>query len=300
MEILNKFTVCPHLPYNDSFIIKIFYNSINNCDIVIIREDQQRLWGLDLSITLFNESFTDSENINIGSSPDCIKVVKNYQTKIDLIVPNINGNPYQTFIIPEKGVINIFANDNKEKELFTDSKRQPYIHNFSFDKNKNVIELSSNYGIDTLLFSKVLSSSSKIYSFEFLDKYHKIFKKNLFDNKINDNVVSITDLLFYYSGKILFKKEETETEVYCIRLDDLFFPDIGLIIANSSLNIPILFGAKEMIKKQRPAIYIKNIINENNALPKEVREFDPVVYCMKELGYKTLYLYNDCKILVPV
>lgn len=306
MEITNKFIVCPHPPYNDSFIIKIYYNSKNNCDLLVIREDEQRMWGLDLNIKLFNDSKTDSQIINIGNSPDCVKFIKNYQTRIDLIIPNIDGNPYRTYTIPEKGKISVFT-DDKQNSLFEklETGGASYaIPNFSFDKNKNAIELSSEYGLDTILFANLLSSSAKLYSFEFIDKYYKIFQKNLSDNKINDKVVVLNDSLFYYTGKLFFKKDsEPEKQVICLKLDDLKLENIGLIIANSPvLNIPILFGAKDLIKNQKPVIYIKYSDREldKNSLSPVLKDFDPVIYCMKELNYKTLYVYSGCKILVPV
>lgn len=80
----NKIDIIPH-QFPDRFLIKVYPNEDNTCDIIVARLDTKRLWDLNLQFKLYNKEETDYEIITIGSSKTFFKIIKNYKTtKINL------------------------------------------------------------------------------------------------------------------------------------------------------------------------------------------------------------------------
>lgn len=67
--------------YKDSFLVFLAKNSQNNMDIMIIRFDEQRLWGNNLMIKVYDKDHTNSEIIQIGSNNSFIKYIQNIELK---------------------------------------------------------------------------------------------------------------------------------------------------------------------------------------------------------------------------
>lgn len=67
--------------YKDTFLIFLAKNTNNNMDAMIVRLDEQRLWGNNLKLRLFSSDHSASEIITIGPNNSFIKYLNSIELK---------------------------------------------------------------------------------------------------------------------------------------------------------------------------------------------------------------------------
>lgn len=156
-------------------------------------------------------------------------------------------------------------------------------------KNDIAIDVGSNIGTVTIPLSRMVE---KVYSFEPIKDIYKLLEYNIKRNNIDNIVLSNTALGNkkdnLYLKNILFNKTKytifdfnVDTKVEVQTIDDLQIEQVGLIkIEITNMEMKILEGAKETIKKYKPIILCK-------FTPNIVNSFSIFHYCSK-LGYNTI------------
>ncbi len=185
-----------------------------------------------------------------------------------------------------------------------------------YKKNTNVIDIGANIGSHTLLLSEIISPKNKIYSFEPI--YYDIVEKNVKANHLN-NVVVFNEgigkkneeinidifnrncpmnfgkfsLIHNYknptslSKNTLNKCKPSKKKIKIATLDSKKLNNISLIkIDVEGMELDVLEGAIETIKKNRPTIFIEIWDREKNKYLNHPI-FKKII---NELKYKILYI----------
>ena len=212
-------------------------------------------------------------------------------------------------------------------------------------KYKNIIEVGAHCGIQTLFYRQQISSKCKYYAFEPQSKIYKLLRHNIDQNgldiktyraagfcftghlKMNDKVEPVDSNLYERPPKFkLLSELERNKEminyggvcignsgerVKCYKLDEMGFDNIGFIHSDAQGSEPYLFyGARKLIKKNRPVIYYENIELYGkylyNIVQKEYPDYEKQSkfnikkYCMDELKYsKCIDVDSFDTLLIP-
>jgi FkbM family methyltransferase len=193
-------------------------------------------------------------------------------------------------------------------------------------RNGNIIDVGANLGSHTVLFADhVLPGGGEVHAFE---PHRLIFQQlcaNIALNKLPnvhafqfllghiDTMASLSDV---YVDDI-YSKSNNQAVDFCAersqnfggrsigkgaekvpmrRLDGFRFNNVRLLKVDVEGSEPLVFwGAKELIARERPFIWFERNnkgasreIDEILPLPDNVRNFDIVNYCTKELGYPSV------------
>jgi FkbM family methyltransferase len=190
----------------------------------------------------------------------------------------------------------------------------------------NIIDVGANLGSHTILFADhVLPGGGKVYSFEPQRLVYQQLCANVALNRLpnvhtyqallghTDTLTSLSDVYtddIYSKGNNLsvdFCAERPQNfggrsigkgneEVQMYQLDRFNFAGVRLLKVDVEGSEPLVFwGAKELIRRERPFIWfernnkgISAQMNEVLTLPNEVRNFDIVEYCTKQLAYPSV------------
>lgn len=206
--------------------------------------------------------------------------------------------------------------------------------------NKNIIEIGSHCGTHTLPYAKALSDGNLLYSFEPQTYMFECLKKTIEDNNLTNRVKMFNNAVWYKSCDLemegmcisptapSYNKQINECHekqiitnygamcigkggkpIKAVCLDDMNLNNIGFIHsdAEGSENL-IFYGARDLIRKERPIIYYENYrvcgnllfehICKNYDIPEEIMHFDVKKYCIEELGYTT-YIHGQDSYLIP-
>jgi len=256
-----------------------------------------------------------------------------------------NPNGTVTYETPH-GKLTIRKNDVINEWTFSKGtywSEEDIIRNLQYiQPGKNVIEIGSHCGTHTLPYAKKLSDGGRLYAFEPQLYMMECLEKTISDNGIRSNVTLFNNAVWYetcdlemagictsptaasynkrledchknftstnYGAMCIGKGGNPTRAVY---LDDpsLGLDNIGFIHsdAEGSENL-VFYGARELIRKNRPVIYYENYrvcgselfdhIRTHYDIPKEILYFNVKDYCMNELGYKT-YIHRQDSYLIP-
>ena len=156
-------------------------------------------------------------------------------------------------------------------------------------KSDIAIDVGSNIGTITVPLSKMVE---KVYSFEPIKDIYKLLEYNIKRNNINNVVISKNALSNkknnIYLKNILYNKTkytifdfDVDTKVQVETIDELQIKNVGLIkIEITNMEMKILEGAKETIKKYKPIILCKFTPNISSS-------FNIFDFCRKH-GYNTI------------
>lgn len=109
-----------------------------------------------------------------------------------------------TYYLPEDIKTDVIANMMKAGKIF-----EPEILNIAkrfICKGTAVLDLGANFGQMSLLFSDLVGSTGKVYSFEAADDVCEVLKKNIEANK-KTNVIPICKAVYDSVGKLKFYPE---------------------------------------------------------------------------------------------
>ena len=212
-------------------------------------------------------------------------------------------------------------------------------------KYKNIIEVGAHCGIQTLFYKQQISPKCKYYAIEPQSKIYKLLRHNIDQNgldiktycaagfcftghlKMNDTIEPVDSHLYERPPKFELISELEQNKrmlnyggvcignggekVKCYKLDDMGFDNIGFIHSDAQGAEPYLFyGARKLIKKNRPVIYYENIELYGkylyNIVQKEYPEYEKQSkfniknYCMNDLKYSKYIDVNSFDtLLIP-
>lgn len=175
-----------------------------------------------------------------------------------------------------------------------------------------VIDVGANIGYYTLILADKVGKNGKVYAFE-PDKINfEILEKNIKENKLK-NVVAIKAAIGSKNeSKILYKSEENlgdhklykpktpakkREKVKIVRLDSFIKEKMDLIkIDTQGWEPEVIEGAKEMIKKNKPVIFLEYSpasYREAGMSGKRMMEFLRKVYRKIWWIDEWLYIYKN-------
>lgn len=180
---------------------------------------------------------------------------------------------------------------------------QPYIK-----KNAVILDIGANIGNHSVYWA-VRSYAKKIYSFEPVEDFFKILKKNIEINQLNDKVkifnIGLSNqkingsILEYHRDNIgeTRIKQDSNGNLMLDRLDNITFEDNTIDFIKIDVEgheLEVLQGARETLLKYRPVVFVE-ISSENKT---KVHEY------LTKLGYRLekrfrnsnyLYIFNETK-----
>lgn len=151
-----------------------------------------------------------------------------------------------------------------------------------YEENTDMIDIGAHIGTFTLIMSKYLSKTNKIYSFE--PVFYELLNKNIADNKLNDKVIiynnglsNKTQIFSSFNinlsketgyGAFSFKKLNNEEFKFTddlnfkginfYKLDDFMFENISILKLDVEFfESEILEGAVYTLFKNKPTIIIE-------------------------------------------
>ena len=164
--------------------------------------------------------------------------------------------------------------------------------------NKIIVDVGANIGNHTVYFAKICKAK-QVYSFEPQKNIFDILQKNLEINNIDNKVkaynmgagkehfyasIDVLDTNNYGMSKI---NKMNKGSVEINSLDSLLLKEVEGVdmikIDVEGMELDVLDGAKEILKKYKPIIYIEAGTN---------REFDGIVNYLKQYHYKPMYRFN--------
>lgn len=165
-------------------------------------------------------------------------------------------------------------------------------------ENKIIIDIGANIGNHSVFFSKVCKAK-KVYSFEPQKNIFEILKKNIEINNLEKDVniynmgigkehnyvnIDVVNEENYGMSRIdLTSKGEVEIN----KLDNLILNEVDTVdmikIDVEGMEIDVLEGSKEILKKYKPIIYIEAGTDE---------EFIEVSDYLQKYGYKPIQRFN--------
>lgn len=140
-------------------------------------------------------------------------------------------------------------------------------------KGDTVLDIGANIGLMTVPFSKMVGQNGKVVSFEPQSKIYYILCSNVVINNLNN--VDLHNLAVGDSNQTLFLPNVDYTksnnfggislssngslEVTQIKLDDLSIEKINFIKVDvEGMELNVLMGSTNILKKHRPILYIEN------------------------------------------
>lgn len=130
--------------------------------------------------------------------------------------------------------------------------------------NSVVLDVGANIGYYTLLLAKIVK---KVYAFEPDTENFKILEKNVEENNLT-NVVLVNKAVGDENTKVGIKKNTDNygdsrvvvgNKIDCVRLDDFIKEQVDLIkIDVQGFEPKVIEGAKKIIKKDRPILFIES------------------------------------------
>ena len=205
----------------------------------------------------------------------------------------------------------------------------PYFKKY-YRPHSNVIDVGGNIGIHTLLLSEIVSPKSFIYVFE--PVYADVIQLNVNENKLQNRVVvfdegvsnqnkeieisvlpricphnfgamSLIDSyknIELYSNKTKEKCKTISKKIKLVTIDSKKLTNISMIkIDVEGMELSVLEGAWETIKKEKPVIFIE-IWKKNKKPTLYSFIFQKLI---KELYYKLIYIngstYGSDYVMVP-
>lgn len=140
-------------------------------------------------------------------------------------------------------------------------------------KGDTVLDVGANIGLMTVPFSKMVGQNGKVISFEPQSKIYYILCSNVVINNLNN--VDLYNLAVGDSNQTLFLPNVDYTksnnfggislssngnlEVTQIKLDDLSIEKINFIKVDvEGMELSVLMGSTNTLKKHRPILYIEN------------------------------------------
>ena len=208
-------------------------------------------------------------------------------------VPNYPIDLIQSIIVDTK---NFFEHDILQ-EL------QPYIK-----KNAVILDIGANIGNHSVYWA-VRSNAKKIYSFEPVEDFFKILKKNVEINQLKDKVKifniglsnqKINGSISHYDPTNIGGtsiKQDLNGNLMLDKLDNITFKDNTIDFIKIDVEeheLEVLQGARETLLKYRPVVFVE-IFSENKT---KVHEY------LTKLGYRLekrfrdsnyLYIFNETK-----
>ena len=164
--------------------------------------------------------------------------------------------------------------------------------------NKIIVDVGANIGNHTVYFAKICKAK-QVYSFEPQKNIFDILQKNLEINNIDNKVkaynmgagkehfyasIDVLDTNNYGMSKI---NKMNKGSVEINSLDSLLLKEVEGVdmikIDVEGMELDVLDGAKEILKKYKPIIYIEAGTN---------REFDGIVNYLNQYHYKPMYRFN--------
>lgn len=198
---------------------------------------------------------------------------------------------YLPFINDHIQKIIYFNKSFYEIEMLEDIKKR-------IGENKVIIDVGANIGNHTIYFAKICRAK-KVYSFEPQENIFNILVKNINLNNIDANVkaynmgvgrehtyarIDVVDKNNYGSSRII-KNDKGEIEID--KLDNIMLNEVERVdmikIDVEGMEMDVLEGAKGILEKFRPIIYIEAATDE---------EFNKVLDFLMEFNYKPIQRFN--------
>ena len=165
-------------------------------------------------------------------------------------------------------------------------------------EGKTIVDVGANIGNHTVYFSKVCKAK-KVYSFEPQKKIFEILKRNVQLNNDNEEVelfnMGVGEERMFANANVIDKNNYGMTRldknvngtIVINSLDKILFnksKNIDMIkIDVEGMEIDVLKGAKEILRKFKPLIYIEAGNDE---------EFKDVSVFLSQYGYKPIVRFN--------
>lgn len=256
-----------------------------------------------------------------------------------------NGNGTVTYETPF-GKLTIRKNDVINEWTFAKGEywSEPDIRrNLSYiQPGRNVIEIGAHCGTHTLPYASAVSDGCMLYAFEPQPYMRECLEKTVIDNGLDTKVKLFHNAVWYETTDLEMAevcasptaasynrrledchRDGTSTnygamcvgkggtKMSAVYLDDpaLGLENVGFIHsdAEGSENL-IFYGARELIRRDRPVIYYENYrvcgselfehIRTHYTIPDDILYFDVKDFCMNELGYRT-YIHGQDSYLIP-
>jgi len=171
-----------------------------------------------------------------------------------------------------------------KKDKLTSKEREFSILKYLIKKNSNVIDVGANIGRYTFRLAKIVGPKGKVYSFEPMPRSSLILNFLIFLYDVK-NIIFFSTALGNKTEKILMKESytfqnedfifdtNTQSQIvkennklinsyfrYSLKIDDIKIIDkISFIkIDTENFEYEVLYGAKKLIKKNKPVILMEN------------------------------------------
>jgi FkbM family methyltransferase len=165
--------------------------------------------------------------------------------------------------------------------------------------DKKVIDIGANIG-DTL-FGMIDNCSSKFYCIEPSEYFFSFLEKNVLNlSKENRNrIILLKEMIGtgsfkgvlqqYHEGSAKLKLDQINDNKY-ISLDNLAISDVILIkVDTDGFDFDVIESAKQICKESKPILFWENEISEDFQL----NGFEQMYYNLSELGYDTLFIFDN-------
>ena len=224
-------------------------------------------------------------------------------SKVELTVKRVYNGRYNVFVIADDEYIGRSISNGCEWDGWMREDVEKY-----YKDGTEILDIGANIGYNSLMFSDY----GPVHAFEPL--FHKIVQLNIENNKLknevcvfacalsNEKTISKMYLpnravgtgLRNYGGSSLCKQEfsdaDTETEVECYKLDDIYNGRPSIIkIDVEGHELEVLKGAENTIKKYMPTLLIEIFDFDNNEVPKYLNS---IGYDDPEERPEHVYLYR--------
>lgn len=165
-------------------------------------------------------------------------------------------------------------------------------------ENKIIIDAGANIGNHTVYFSKICKAD-KVYSFEPQKNIYEILKRNVEINNMKDKVelynIGLGNEHFYANIDIVDENnlgmskinKDTKGTIEIDTLDNVLLTELNRVdmikVDVEGMEIDVLKGAKEILRKFKPIVYIEAATDE---------EFRNVTIYLEQYGYQTTVRFN--------
>ena len=247
--------------------LTIFYNNTNRNPSI---EEKKDRYGLVCKGHSYNGNIIFNTRYNDFPW-------KKYSNIVTFNIENLNVTLYKN---------DCYITNSFYKNIYWDidilSKLKQYI-----DPSKNILEIGGHCGTSSLIYSKYINNSSKIFVYEPQKNMYNLLKKNIEQNNLQEKIIPYNNCIFCdeievemndidldgnrgvkikdmynegkpcnFGGTCLGKGGE---KVKAVVLDKLDHENIGFIHCDAQGAENFIFaGGKEFIKKHKPVIFYEN------------------------------------------
>ncbi len=234
IPILNKYEIIKSGNYNDDFHVVIYYLDKNKCKIISRRLDEEKGWGMNLLVKIYDKDNNKNITISIGSSESNCKIFDIY-TFIELY-PTVYSEQKIPKRIIQTSVNNSCKNIYNYNAFMTFIELNPEYEYYFFDNNDVKKFIRDNFDEEVLeAYDRLVPGAYKADLFRYCYLY--IHGGCYFDNK---------QILRQPIRNLI---ESNDTDIYCKDTVDYFmFNAVMISDKNNKILFDIIYKIVDNVK----------------------------------------------------